>query len=171
MEPVFEYTLIMVFPAAMAFAAMMDLFTMTIPNRVSLVLVGAFFVIAPLTGMSLADFGAHVGTGFAVLVIGIVMFSFGLLGGGDAKLLAAASLWIGYQDLPTYMVMVTLMGGGLALAILAYRGAVPPLWATRQAWAMRLYDKDTGIPYGIALSGAALWIFPTTAWFCAVAAG
>jgi prepilin peptidase CpaA len=168
---VFEYALIMVFPAAMAFAAMMDLFTMTIPNRISLVLVGAFFVVAPLTGMSLADFGTHVGTGFTVLIIGILMFSFGLLGGGDAKLLAAASLWIGYHDLLTYIVMVALMGGGLALAILAYRGIVPPLWATRHAWAMRLYDKSTGIPYGIALSGAALWIFPTTAWFSAVAAG
>jgi prepilin peptidase CpaA len=144
---------------------------MTIPNRISLVLVGAFFVVAPLTGMSLADFGAHAGTGFAVLVVGIVMFSFGLLGGGDAKLLAAASLWIGYHDLLTYMIMVTLMGGGLALAILAYRSAVPPLWATRHAWAMRLHDKDTGIPYGVALSGAALWIFPMTAWFSAVAAG
>lgn len=167
----FEYSLIMVFPAAMAFAAMMDLFTMTIPNRISLILVGSFLVIAPLTGMPLADFATHMGTGFAVLVIGIVMFSFGLLGGGDAKLLAAASLWIGYHDLPVYMVMVTVMGGGLALAILAYRGTMPPLWATRQAWAMRLYDKKTGIPYGIALAGAALWIFPSTAWFSAVAAG
>jgi prepilin peptidase CpaA len=163
--------LLMVFPAAMAFAAMMDLFTMTIPNRISLVLVGAFLVVAPLTGMTLEDFAIHIGTGFVVLVIGIALFSFGVLGGGDAKLLAAASLWIGLNDLPAYIFMVALLGGGLSLAILAYRGVVPPLWATRQGWTMRLYDKKTGIPYGIALAAAALWVFPSTAWFGAVAAG
>lgn len=166
----FEYALLMVFPAAMAFAALMDLFTMTIPNRISLVLVGAFLVVAPLTSMPLDTFAAHIGTGVAVLVIGIAMFAFGWLGGGDAKLLAAASLWIGHEALFPYIVMVTIMGGGLALLILTYRAIVPPLWATRHEWAMRLYDKKTGIPYGIALSGAALWVFPTTAWFASVAA-
>lgn len=154
----------------MAFAAMMDLFTMTIPNRISLVLVVSFFVVAPLTGMPLEDFGAHVGTGFAVLVLGIALFAFGIVGGGDAKLLAAASLWIGYEELLPYVVMVTVMGGLLALALLVYRGGLPPVWATRHEWAMRLYDKNTGIPYGIALSGAALWVFPMTGWFAAVAA-
>jgi prepilin peptidase CpaA len=167
---VFDYALLMVFPAAMAFAAAMDLFTMTIPNRISLFLVGSFLVVAPLTGMSMADFGAHIGTGLAVLAISIVMFGFGLFGGGDAKLLAAAALWIGYEALLPYVVLVTVLGGLLALVILAYRGAVPPAWAARYHWAMRLYDKKGGIPYGIALSGAALWVFPTTAWFAAVAA-
>lgn len=165
----FDYALIMVFPAAMAFAAMMDLFTMTIPNKISLVLVGAFLIVAPLTGMPLEQFATHLGTGFGVLIIGIAMFAFGWLGGGDAKLLAAASLWIGYESLPPYLVMVTLMGGGLSLLILSYRNAGPPQWAVGHEWALRLCDKDAGVPYGLALSGAALWVFPTTAWFAAVA--
>ena len=33
-----EYAVLLVFPAAMAFAGAMDLFTMTIPNRISIVL-------------------------------------------------------------------------------------------------------------------------------------
>ena len=37
---------LLLFPALMAFAASSDLFTMTISNRVSLVLVGGFFVLA-----------------------------------------------------------------------------------------------------------------------------
>jgi len=159
----------MVFPAAMAFAAMMDLFTMTIPNRISIALVGTFLVAAPITGMPLEQFVTHLGTGFAVLLVGIMLFAFGFLGGGDAKLLAAASLWIGLDELGPYLFVVTMLGAALSLSILAYRGMLPPLWATRHEWAMRLYDKKSGIPYGLALSGAALWVFPTTAWFAAVA--
>ena len=43
---------LLLFPALMAFAASSDLFTMTISNRVSLVLVGGFFVLALVSGMS-----------------------------------------------------------------------------------------------------------------------
>lgn len=165
----FEYSLLLIFPAAMALAAWLDLFTMTIPNKISLVLVAVFLVCAPLTGMPWEQFFTHIGLGFFVLVIGIAMFAFGLLGGGDAKLLAAAALWIGYDDFLSYLFIAALFGAGLALAILSYRGAVPPTWAYRHAWAMRLYDKKEGIPYGIALAAGALWIFPTTDWFLAVA--
>jgi prepilin peptidase CpaA len=163
-----EYSLLLVFPVLMVFAAMMDLFTMTIPNRISIVLVAAFLVVAPLTQMAWEQFFIHLGTGFAVLALGIALFAFGLLGGGDAKLLAAASLWIGFDALVSYMVMVAIMGGLLSLVLLAYRGLLPPKWLLGQRWALRLHNKKEGIPYGLALSGAALWVFPTTAWFAAV---
>ncbi len=164
----FEYSLLLVFPAAMIFAATMDLFTMTIPNKISLVLIGSFLVAAPLTGMGWEQFGLHVGTGFGVLVVGILLFAFGYVGGGDAKLLAAASLWIGPDNLLAYCGMVTILGGVLSLVILSYRGILPPLWLTQQPWAMKLHNPQVGVPYGLALTGAALWVFPTTAWFAAV---
>jgi prepilin peptidase CpaA len=164
-----EYSLLLIFPGLMAFAAMMDLFTMTIPNRISIILVAAFLVAAPLTGMGWEQFFIHLGTGFAVLALGILLFALGLLGGGDAKLLAAASLWLGFDNLLQYVVMVAIMGGLLSVVLLAYRGILPPRWLLGQAWAMRLHNKKEGIPYGLALAGAALWVFPTTGWFNAVA--
>ena len=164
-----EYSLLLVFPALMIFAAMMDLFTMTIPNRISIVLVAAFLIAAPVTGMSWEQFFTHLGTGTGVLVLGIALFAFGLVGGGDAKLLAAASLWIGFNDLGDYIFMVVLMGGLLSLMLLIYRGMLPPSWLLNQPWALRLHNKKEGIPYGLALSGAALWIFPATGWFATVA--
>lgn len=166
----FEYSLLLVFPAAMAFAAMMDLFTMTIPNRISLVLLGSFLVVAPLTGMAWEQFGLHIATAFGMLAFGILLFALGYVGGGDAKLLAAATLWIGPHFLLQYVAMATILGGVLSLMILTYRGIMPPLWLTRQKWAMRLHEPQVGVPYGLALSAAALWVFPTTAWFAAVAA-
>ena len=46
---------------------------------------------------------------------------------------------------------------------------MPPNWAMKHRWALRLYDKKEGIPYGLALAAGALWIFPTTNWFLSVA--
>ncbi len=166
----FDYYLLLIFPAAMAFAAMLDLFTMTIPNKISLVLLGSFLVIAPLTGMPWDQFFVHLGIGLAVLVVGFVLFALGFLGGGDAKLLAAATLWIGYNDLLMYLVYAAYIGAVLAIAIVIYRGMLPPRWALKLGWAMRLYNKKEGIPYGIALAGGALLTFPSTPWFLAVAA-
>jgi prepilin peptidase CpaA len=166
---VFEYGLLLVFPAAMAFAGAMDLFTMTIPNRVSLAMTVAFFVAAPFAGMALPTIASHAGAGMMMLVIGFGMFTLGWLGGGDAKLLAAAALWIGFDQLLGYLILVTAAGGMLAMSILTYRSMTPPLWLCGQACAVRLHDQSSGIPYGIALAVAGLWIYPSTSWFAALA--
>ena len=42
-----------IFPFCLAVAAFSDFFTMTIPNRVSAILLGAFFLAAPLAGLGL----------------------------------------------------------------------------------------------------------------------
>jgi hypothetical protein len=57
------------FPAMMAFAASSDLFTMTIANRVSLILVAGFGLLAALVGMSAADMLSHAGAAAAVLAV------------------------------------------------------------------------------------------------------
>jgi prepilin peptidase CpaA len=149
----------------MAFAASIDLLTMTIPNRVSSALVVTFPPSALLIGMDWVAFGSHVGAGALMLVVGIGMFARGWLGGGDAKLLAAAALWLGFDHLAGYLLLVAIAGGALALLILSYRNWAPPAWMLGQPWAMRLHDKKVGIPYGIALAAAALWIYPSTPWF------
>jgi prepilin peptidase CpaA len=162
---VIEYAVLLVFPAAMAFAGAMDLFTMTIPNRISIVLVAAFFVAAAMTGMSWAGLADHLGAGLLMLGIGIGMFALGWLGGGDAKLLAATSLWMGFGHLLGYVLVAGIAGGVLAIAIMMYRSIMPPLWLARQEWALRLHASRGGIPYGIALAAAGLHVFPMTGWF------
>src|SRR6202167_4033787 len=83
------------FPAMMAFAASSDLFTMTIANRVSLILLGGFVLLALLTGMSAHDMLIHAGVAAAVLVVAFLCFTRGWIGGGDAKLAATTVLWLG----------------------------------------------------------------------------
>lgn len=163
-----EYAVLLVFPAAMAFAGAMDLFTMTIPNRISIVLVVAFGVAAAMTGIGWAGLANHVGAGLLMLCVGIGMFALGWLGGGDAKLLAATALWIGFDYLVPYLLVAGIAGGVLAIAILMYRSMMPPLWLARQEWALRLHGARTGIPYGIALAAAGLHVFPSTGWFAPI---
>jgi prepilin peptidase CpaA len=164
---VLEYPLLLVFPIAMAFAGAMDLLTMTIPNRVSLALVAGFLLAALASGMSWTTFLSHVAAGALLLVVGVLLFSRGWVGGGDAKLLAAAVLWLGFENLFAYVVLVAFLGGALALAILSFRTLVPPLSFAAPQWAVRLHDRKSGMPYGLALAAAALWIYPSTAWFTA----
>jgi prepilin peptidase CpaA len=167
---VLQHALLLTFPAIMAFAGSIDLLTMTIPNRVSLALVAIFPLAAGLIGLDWAALASHLGAGALMLVIGIAMFARGWLGGGDAKLLAAAALWLGFEHLAGYLLLAAIAGGALALLILSYRNVAPPAWMLGQAWAMRLHDKKVGIPYGIALAAAALWIYPSTLWFSAFSA-
>ena len=161
--------LLLVFPAVMAFAGAMDLLTMTIPNRVSVALVAAFFVIALLIGMPASTIMMHVAAGLLILTAGIVLFAVGGFGGGDAKLLAAGALWIGLDNLLPYLLWVTVFGGALALAVLLYR-TVPFNAYPIPDWARRLHRAGSGIPYGIAIAAGAMYMYPKTPWFALISA-
>jgi len=159
---------IFLFPALMAFAAASDLLTMTISNRVSLLLVAGFVVLALVSGMSAPAIGLHLAAGLAVLVLSFTCFAFGWIGGGDAKVAASAALWFGFGHLLDYLVFASLIGGVLTLVILQFRTLPMPVWLARQNWLMRLHHKDTGIPYGVALAAGALMVYPDTEWMKAV---
>ena len=155
------------FPAMMAFAASSDLFTMTIANRVSLILVGGFFLLAVLTGVSGTDMLTHAGVAAAVLVVAFLCFTRGWIGGGDAKLAAATVLWIGLGHLADYFVYASLLGGALTILVIQYRAMPMPRLLLGREWAERLHRPDCGVPYGIALAIAALWVYPQTEWMTA----
>ena len=165
-----DYPVLLAFPMIMAYAAVMDFFTMTIPNRVSLALVAGFLATAVLGGMAWREILMHAGVGCGVLVLAIAMFSQGWVGGGDAKLLAAASLWFGLSQVLDYFLMVAIFGGILSVTMLAFRHAIPPMVIAGRDWAERLHNKKTGIPYGVALAAAALWLYPSSDVFKAFAA-
>ncbi|KAB2916090.1 MAG: peptidase [Hyphomicrobiaceae bacterium] len=147
----------------------MDIFTMTIPNRVSAVMVLAFFPLAVLAGLDAWDVAAHVGAGALALVIGIGLFAGGWFGGGDAKLMAAIALWVGFESLPAYFLCVAMAGGMLAMLFSSIRSVPLPRVFLGEGWALRLHRPDGGIPYGIALAAGALLVYPQTVWFSIVA--
>jgi len=152
------------FPAMMAFAASSDLFTMTIANRVSLILIGGFGLLGVMTGMSANDMLLHVGAGASVLVVGFTLFSFGWIGGGDAKLAAATALWFGFNHLFDYLIYSSILGGVLTLLLIQFRMFPLPHVLAGRDWIERLHRRGGGIPYGIALAAAALLVYPHTEW-------
>jgi prepilin peptidase CpaA len=159
---------LMLFPAMMAFAASTDLLTMTISNRVSLILVGGFFVLASICGMSMMEVLSHLGAAGVVLAVAFAFFTQGWIGGGDAKLAAATALWLGFDHLLPYLVYASLFGGVLTLALLQFRLAPLPALLAKQEWVQRLHRKDGGVPYGIALAAAALAVYPDTQFMAAI---
>jgi prepilin peptidase CpaA len=155
-----ETAALIVFPALMAYAAASDLLTMTIPNKVSLGLTLSFFVFAAVGGLSWDAILTHVAAGALVLAVCFGMFAFRWIGGGDAKLAAATALWLGFGPLPEYLLISSLGGGLLTVAVLQLRGFTLPPMTLSWTWLSRLHDRKSGVPYGIALAGAALFVYP-----------
>ena len=151
-----------VFPALMVLAALSDVATMTIPNRISLALVPTFFVAAWLSHLTLTDTALHAGVGFAALALGIAGFAMGWLGGGDAKLIAAACLWVGPAATAPFLVATAFAGGVLALGLLGARQVPTPFSARGPEWLKRLLLPQGAIPYGVAIAAGALFALPNS---------
>ena len=81
----------------------------------------------------------HLGVGALVLLANMALFHLRLVGGGDAKLISAAAVWLGYEQLVPYITYATIFGGALALLLLAYR-RFPAGGLPLPAWAGRLHD-------------------------------
>ena len=159
-----DTALILFFPFFMAFVAASDLVSMTISNKVSLALMAGFMVFAVAIGMPWSDIGWHWTMFLIVLLVGFMLFSFGVIGGGDAKLAAATALWLGSEHLMPYLLAAAFFGGLLTLLLLKLRSVPLPDRFSRVGWIARLYRADEGVPYGIALSAAALMVYPQTPW-------
>ena len=110
-----------IFPLLMAYAASSDLLTMRIANWIVGALVVAYFALAFVAQVPLVDIGVSLAAAVIVLAIAFAFFAFGWIGGGDAKLAAATTLWVGVGLMLPYLIYAALLGGGLTLAILAVR--------------------------------------------------
>jgi prepilin peptidase CpaA len=150
----------LVFAALVIVAALKDIATFTIPNWISIALALAFAPAAWLTGQPLGGIGLSYVLGLGMLAAGVGMFALGWLGGGDAKLMAAASLWVGLKGLPAFLLFTGLGGGALALGLVALRSAwLRPVTAAGPAWTQRLATPGESAPYGVAIAVGALAAF------------
>ncbi|MBS0334934.1 MAG: prepilin peptidase [Proteobacteria bacterium] len=152
------------FPALVIAAAVTDLTSYTIPNWIPASLIAAFGLAALAFGLPLATVGMDVAVCGVALVAGMAMFAMRWIGGGDAKLFAAAALWLGLGPSVTYLVFTALAGGALAVGLLALRS--PPARAVLPqgpAWFARLSEPGGAAPYGVAIAVGALAAFPMSA--------
>lgn len=155
----------LLFPAAMALAASSDLLTMRISNKLVLFLVASFCVLALIINLPLQQFAMHVACALVVLAVGFALFALRWIGGGDAKLAAATTLWLGFGLTLPYLIYAALLGGVLTLLILALRRLPLTPFLARYRWLERLHDNKSGVPYGIALAMAGMLTYTNSAIF------
>jgi len=154
---------LLMFPALVITGALRDLTTYTIPNWLSVALVAGFPIAALATGLPLPTVGLHLTIAVAALLAGMAMFALRWIGGGDAKLFAAAALWLGWPALMTYLAVTGLAGGALAVGLLGLRSPLLRGYVVNgPAWFSRLAEPDENVPYGVAIAVGALVAFPAS---------
>ncbi|OAN50448.1 pilus assembly protein CpaA [Paramagnetospirillum marisnigri] len=142
------------FVAALLDGAICDLRAFRIPNRVPLLL-AASYALALAAGFDAASWPGHLGVGAAVFAVSVLLFSLGVWGGGDAKMLPAAVLWVGPGELPRFLLVMALVGGALALLALAARRVPLGPEGELRDWGRRLAISGQ-VPYGVAIACAGL---------------
>ena len=151
-----------IFPLCMAIAAFSDFFTMTIPNRVSAILLASFLLVAPIAGLTFAEIGLHLAAGLVVFAVCFALFAANVMGGGDAKVLTASAVWFGLTpSLVTFLIYVTFFGGVLTLAILMLRRNENTILASGLPVPAHILSAKK-VPYGIAIGIAAFAAYPAS---------
>lgn len=148
-----------VFAGLLVYAAFSDMTRLIIPNWVSIALVAIYPFVALALGATLLDAGMHILFGLGVLAIGFVLFQFNVVGGGDAKLIAAVSVWTSMTAVLPFVMWTALAGGVLALALLTARQLLPA--GDYPGFVDHLLKKRNGIPYGVAIMVGALMAIPS----------
>lgn len=147
-----RYALAAAYTGLMAWAAVSDIRSRLIPNRIVLILLALFVPWTLISGgllSSLAAFGV-------ALVVSVALYAFKVIGAGDSKLFAVAALFAGMGYLPDFALATALTGGAVALVSMAAR--------PQRAFAMLMLrgqgDWGRGVPYGVAIAvgaAAVLW--------------
>ena len=143
--------------------------SLRIPNWLTLLTAGLFFPTALLLQMPLAEFESHLLAGVLLFIIGYLLFTFGIFGGGDGKLMAAAGLWFGVAKIIPFLFYTAFAGGVLAIAVIAW-SVLMMSWeiegdtAPFAGFAKKLRTMAPSVPYGVALAVGGILAFKDTWW-------
>jgi len=142
----FTEVLLLGLAALLVVAAVIDVRTFTISNRLNLTVA----LMAPLYWLSISLTpwpGVAIQLGAATVVFGILAGAFyaGMMGGGDVKLAAALALWFSPAAIIKFLVLMSLAGGVLTLVVLALHRA-------------KRREGRPEIPYGVAIAFGGLAI-------------
>jgi len=157
--------------ALLVLACWFDVRSRRIPNVLTVAGIGAALVLRGVAGAGeLLDgmLGA-----FLALLLAVLPFALGVLGGGDVKLLVAVGGFLGLERLPGALLAIALLGGGLALIEAVRQRVLRRALASTYAYAKYLAffgrfgmapamhsAHALTVPYGIAIAAGSLaWWF------------
>ena len=137
--------LLLILMALLVTAAATDIRSRIIPNALTLAIALLAVPWWLAMGLDTVAMAWQAGIAFAVLAAFAGCFALGMMGGGDVKLLAALALWLPLGPLMRMLVLMSLAGGVLTLA----------LWAAHR---LRRRTDALEVPYGVAIVAASLMI-------------
>jgi len=123
-----------------------DLKTRTISNGLNIAVALLAIPFWWASGLALwPDITLQIGVALLVFAAFAGVFALGGMGGGDVKLLGALALWLPWPAVLTLLVIMSLAGGALTLAMLIRK---------------RLAHSEARleIPYGVAIAFGGLWL-------------
>ena len=165
------YLTISVFPAALLVAAANDIYEFKIPNWISITLILAFPVAGLAVGASPRIILEGLVIGAGALAVGFALFAGRIVGGGDAKLFAAITPWIGAGALGPFLLYTAIGGLVLAMVMGAFRTLpILPIYA-RAPWLIELHSRSKDLPYAVALGAGGLLSFSQTPFYQLVFGG
>jgi len=168
---VVPYLLLSIFPAALIVAAANDIYEFKIPNWISIILIIAYPAAGAAVGASLETLLEGFLIGAGALTLGFGLYAGRVIGGGDAKLIAATAPWLGAGALGSFLFLAALSGLGLAIIIMMFRKMpILPIYS-HAPWLLELHDRKKDIPYGVAIASGGILSFSQTPFFQLVFGG
>lgn len=149
------WSMVVLFLGTAAYGAYTDVRTMEIPNWVSGLIAVLYLPAGLAAGTDIADIAIHYGVGVGLLALGALLFSRGVIGGGDAKLLAACGVWMGLWGFADFLILMAVAGGALAVIVLAWRSRVEDGESHPLPWLDKSENGIAGLPYGVSIAVAA----------------
>ncbi len=149
-------------PVLFAFGAMTDLLSYRIPNWIPVALIALFVPAVFLGGMPFDAAAMHALVFAGALIFGMALFAMNVVGGGDAKFMAAIALWMGPLLILKYAVVFALVGGVFAILLINLRKTPMPALTARVPVLNQLLSPKAGMPYGVALGIGGLIVLPGT---------
>jgi prepilin peptidase CpaA len=142
----FTQLLVIGLAALLVVAAVIDVRTFTISNRLTL----AVALLAPLYWLSIAlapwpGIAIQVAAAAVVFLLMAGAFYAGMMGGGDVKLAAALALWFPPTATIQFIVLMSLAGGVLTIGLVVWHRA-------------KRREGRPEIPYGVAIAVGGLAI-------------
>jgi prepilin peptidase CpaA len=156
-------------PVLLIVAGTSDVLSLRIPNWLTILTAALFFPMALATGMPWPEFGMHIIAGVGLFLAGFLFFQFGLFGGGDAKLMAAAGLWFGTAQALPFLFMTALAGGLLAIVVGIW-SAISLSWEIEgdnkftKSFGAKLRSLKPNVPYGFAFAIGGILAFKDSWW-------
>src|SRR5258708_11325125 len=155
-----------VFAALLLAAGVTDFLQQRIPNWIVLA-IAALFLLQAARHLHEISWLNQLGASGVCLVVGMVLFSLGHVGAGDATLLASVALWAGLSSLMPLLFLTSLAGLLLVAILLGARRVVAWRdWNTRGRLPKSLVSGE-GIPFGVAIATGTLIVmqlFPPWLW-------